>query len=74
MKNYNVEAVISFNDIEEKIQRVPGDNFKCTKQRYEYLLAHNAIKLIGIDEEKKKEIKIVEKETKPIKVTKRKVK
>ena len=80
MKNYNVEAIIAFKDIEENMQRVPGDIFKCTKERYEYLAGKNpqnkvAVKLINIDEEKKEEnIEVAEKEIKPKKTTKRKVK
>lgn len=77
MKNYNVEAIIAFKDIEENVQRVPGDIFKCTKERYEYLAGKNpqnkvAVKLLNIDEEKKEEV--AEKEIKPKKTTKRKVK
>ena len=67
MKNYNVEAIIAFKDIEENIQRVPGDIFKCTKERYEYLMGKNpqnkvAVKLLNIDEEIKEEI-IIKDET-----------
>lgn len=77
MKKYNVEAIIAFKDIEENTQRVPGDIFKCTEERYEYLAGNNpqnkvAVKLLNIDEEKKEEV--VEKEIKPKKTTKRKVK
>ena len=77
MKDYNVEAIIAFKDVEENIQRVPGDIFKCTEERYEYLAGNNpqakvAVKLINIDEEKKEEnIEVAEKSKK---ATKRKVK
>ena len=80
MKNYNVEAIIDFKDLEEKVQRKVGDKFKCTEERYEYLTGNNAkrkvaVKLINIDEEKKEEkTETVEKEIKPKKATKRKVK
>ena len=80
MKNYNVEAIIDFKDVEENIYRVVGDKFKCTKERYEYLVGNNpkgkvAVKLLNIDAEKKEEnIEVVEKEIKPKKATKRKVK
>lgn len=80
MKNYNVEAIIDFKDLEEKVQRKVGDKFKCTKERYEYLAGNNpkkkvAVKLINIDEVKKEEkTETVEKEIKPKKATKRKVK
>ena len=74
MKDYNVEAIIAFKDVEENIQRVTGDIFKCTKERYEYLAGNNpqakvAVKLINIDEEKKEEVA-----EKSKKATKRKVK
>lgn len=88
MKNYNVEAIIAFKDVEENIQRVPGDIFKCTKERYEYLMGNNpqnkvAVKLINIDEEKKEEnieVQLMTSQVEPIEVkkpkkaTKRKVK
>lgn len=67
MKNYNVEAIIDFKDLEEKVQRKVGDKFKCTKERYEYLIGNNpkrkvAVKLINIDKEIKEEI-IIKDET-----------
>ena len=74
MKNYNVEAIIAFKDVEENIQRVPGDIFKCTEERYEYLAGKNpqekvAVKLLNIDEIIKEEVA-----EKSKKATKRKVK
>lgn len=79
MKNYNVLALIDFYDKEEKVQREVGEEtskFKCSKERYEYLAGNNpqglvAVKLLNIDEEKKEEV--AEKEIKPKKATKRKV-
>lgn len=88
MKNYNVETIIDFKDLEEKVQRKAGDKFKCTKERYEYLTGKNpqnkiAVKLINIDEEKKEEnveVQLMTSQVEPIEVkkpkkaTKRKVK
>ena len=57
MKNYEVKAIINFNDIEEKDQngndtyRAIGTTWKCTKERYEYLKSKNAVDLVSIDEE-----------------------
>ena len=57
MKNYLVRARINFNDVEEKDERgcdTPRkaniSEWKCTKERYEYLKNHNAVELLGIDE------------------------
>lgn len=88
MKNYNVEAIINFTDVEENIYRVAGDIFKCTKERYEYLMGNNpkgkvAVKLLNIDEVKKEEnieVQLMTSQVEPIEVkktkkaTKRKVK
>lgn len=57
MKNYNVKAIINFDDIEEKVQRKQNDIFKITKERYLYLKEHKAVELIGIDKIEKKETK-----------------
>lgn len=58
MKNYKVEAIMKFTDKEENgVKRNVGDIFKTTKERYEFLKQNNAIKLIEIMEEPKKEIK-----------------
>ena len=55
MKNYKVIAIKFFKDSTEidektglKIERKVNDEFYCTKERYEYLKANNAVKLIGI--------------------------
>ena len=58
MKNYKVEAIMKFTDKEENsIKRNVGDIFETTKERYEILKQNNAVKLIEIVEESKKEIK-----------------
>jgi hypothetical protein len=58
MKNYKVEATMKFTDKEENgIKRNVGDIFETTKERYEFLKQNNAVKLIEILEETKKEIK-----------------
>lgn len=52
MKNYEVKAIINFNDIEENdTYRAIGTTWKCTKERYEYLKSKNAVDLVSIDEE-----------------------
>jgi hypothetical protein len=56
MKNYKVEAIMKFTDKEENVRRDMGDVFDCSKERYEYLKAKNAVKLLEITEEKKEEI------------------
>ena len=64
MKNYKVIATRFFKDSNEidektglKIERKVNDEFYCTKERYEFLKANNAVKLVEIVEEPKKEIK-----------------
>ena len=55
MKNYEVKAIINFNDIEENdTYRAIGTTWKCTKERYEYLKSKNAVDLVSIDEIKTK--------------------
>ena len=63
MKNYKVIATRSFKDSNEideetglKKERQVNDEFYCTKERYEYLKQNNAVKLVEIVEEPKKEI------------------
>lgn len=53
MKDYTVEALINFNDIEDNTNRAKGTIFKCTKERYEFLKEQKAVTLLGIDEIKK---------------------
>lgn len=64
MKNYKVIATRFFRDSNEidkntglKKERNVNDEFLCTKERYEFLKANNAVKLVEIVEEPKKEIK-----------------
>ena len=64
MKNYKVIATREFKDSNEidentglKKERKVNDEFLCTKERYEFLKANNAVKLIEIVEKPKKEIK-----------------
>lgn len=64
MKNYKVIATRYFKDSNEidektglKIERQVNDEFYCTKERYEFLKANNAVRLVEIVEEPKKEIK-----------------
>ena len=76
MKNYKVIATKYFRDSNEidettglKKERQVNDVFYCTKERYEFLKQNNAVKLIEIIET----IKIVPKETKPIKFVEKEV-
>lgn len=64
MKNYKVIATRFFKDSNEidkktglKKERKVNDEFYCTKERYDFLKANNAVKLVEIVEEPKKEIK-----------------
>lgn len=50
MKNYKVEAIMKFTDKEENTKRNVGDQFNTTKERYDYLKSHNAVKLVEIEE------------------------
>ena len=58
MKNYKVIATRYFRDSNEideetgqKKEREVNDEFYCTKERYEFLKANNAVKLVEIVEE-----------------------
>lgn len=60
MKNYKVKAIRFFRDSNEidektgrKIERQINDEFYCTKERYEFLKANNAVKLVEILEVEK---------------------
>ena len=60
MKNYKVRITREFTDKVEKVFREKGkvtEVFLCDKERYEYLLSKNAVKLIEIIEEEKEEIR-----------------
>lgn len=78
MKNYKVIATRFFRDSNEidkktglKVERKVNDEFLCTKERYEFLKANNAVKLVEIVEEQPKEIK---EETKIVIIEKEEVK
>ena len=62
MKNYKVIATRYFkdsNEIDEKTglkkERQANDEFYCTKERYEFLKANNAVKLVEVLEVEKVE-------------------
>lgn len=66
MKNYKVVATRKFRDSNEidpmtylKKERQQGDEFFCTKERYEFLKSNGAVTLVEIVEESKKEIEEV---------------
>lgn len=55
MKNYKVIATRFFRDSNEidektglKVEREVNDEFYCTKERYEFLKANNAVKLVEV--------------------------
>ena len=55
MKNYKVIATRYFRDSSEidkktglKVERQVNDEFYCTKERYEFLKANNAVKLVEV--------------------------
>ena len=57
MKNYKVIATRYFRDSSEidkktglKVERQVNDEFYCTKERYEFLKANNAVKLVEVQE------------------------
>lgn len=60
MKNYKVIATREFKDSNEidentglKKERKVNDEFYCTKERYEFLKANNAVKLVEVLEVEK---------------------
>lgn len=55
MKNYIVKVLRYFKDLEEKKERLVGDEFETTKERYEYLKSKDAVELVKVVEEKKEE-------------------
>ena len=60
MKNYIVKVLRYFKDLEEKKERLVGDEFETTKERYEFLKQNSAVKLIEIMEESKKSMIFVD--------------
>lgn len=58
MKNYKVRITREFTDKVENVFREKGkitEVFLCDKERYEYLLSKNAVRLVEIIEEDEKE-------------------
>lgn len=41
-----VKAIIEFNDLQDKVKRIPGEIFECTKERANFLLEKKAIEII----------------------------
>ena len=47
-----VKATIKFDDLQENVKREIGDIFEVSKERAEYLISHNAVEFVGIEEDK----------------------
>ena len=70
MENYKVKALINFTDYLGKetvsenphFDRVVGDEWTCSKERYEYLAEHNAVEIVEVEKVELPEIK----EEKPV--------
>lgn len=69
MKNYKVIATRYFKDSNEidektglKAERKVNDEFYCTKERYEFLKANNAVKLVEVQEDIETAIKEITEE------------
>lgn len=69
MKNYKVKATRFFRDSNEidektgsKVERQVNDEFYCTKERYEFLKANNAVKLVEVQEDIENAIKEITEE------------
>jgi hypothetical protein len=69
MKNYKVIATRYFRDSSEidkktglKVERQVNDEFYCTKERYEFLKANNAVKLVEVQEDIETAIKEITEE------------
>lgn len=69
MKNYKVIATRYFRDSSEidkktglKIERQVNDEFYCTRERYEFLKANNAVKLVEVQEDIETAIKEITEE------------
>lgn len=69
MKNYKVIATRYFRDSSEidkktglKVERKVNDEFYCTKERYEFLKANNAVKLVEVQEDIETAIKEITEE------------
>ena len=46
---YKVKAIMNFEDLLEHVPRKTGDEWKCTKERYEYLSGNNPQKLVAVE-------------------------
>lgn len=59
MKNHLVKVTRYFFDKTENLPRstIENSEFRCTKERYEFLKENNAVKLIKVLEDKKEETK-----------------
>lgn len=55
MKNYVVKVLRYFKDLEEKKERLVGDEFETSKERYEFLKSKDAVELVKVIEEEKEE-------------------
>ena len=53
MKNYVVKVLRYFKDLEEKKERLVGDKFETSKERYEFLKSKDAVELVKVIEEEK---------------------
>ena len=82
MKNYKVVATRKFRDSNEidpmtysKKERQQGDEFFCTKERYEFLKSNGAVTLVEIvDEVTEEVVKEIVVESKEGKLKKKKIK
>lgn len=74
MKNYKVKTTRNFTDGLENVSREKNDVFDCTKERYEFLLANNAVELVEIlpTEQEPIEYQNIE-DKKPKKTTKKRI-
>lgn len=50
---YRVKALITFNDVKDKLLREEGDEFSCDKERFEQLLSKKAVELLYVIEDAK---------------------
>jgi len=72
---YKVKAIMNFDDLLEHVPRKTGDEWKCTKERYEYLAGNNPQKLVAVElveEELSTPIEEPKEEVKPKKKSKKK--
>lgn len=74
MKNFEVKVIRRFDDLQEGVKRQIGDIFKCTKERFEYLKANNAVELVSIEKVEEKSNTEIAEEIAPKKTTRRRTK